>query len=367
MAGLYLISGNDDFAIKAQSRAVIVALCGEDAESDPALEIIQGDRDEAKPEDMLTELLSALRTPPFLTPDKKVWLRHFAYFEQVLATGAGDLNKKRLAELTEFIKKGIPEDITLIMDGPDVDQRKAFFKICKAAPAAEVIIYKKTGFGEPQFAENQRQLIQQIADRDGRLIDPAAVYYLSETVSGDRGQLQNELEKIFCYAGDNRRVTLNDCKAVGSCTPEAMGWEFANALADRNRPAALRLVSALTKQLAAERGGNIELSLLSQAMRVFQEMVKTKRALAELKAPAQIGKAYFSGIPASIKERFPDNMLLRIHPFRAYKICESAARFTDRQLARILRAILDADRRLVSGSGEPRIVLEQLAISITGG
>ncbi|MFA7185002.1 MAG: hypothetical protein WC082_08925 [Victivallales bacterium] len=366
MTRLYLISGDDDYAIKLRSREIITSLCGEDAENDPGLEIIVGDGDDGKPEDILGSLLAALRTPPFLSPDKKVWLRHFAHFEKAMALNAKDIVKKRMSELCDFIKEGIPGDIVLLIDGPGIDQRKAFFKCCKAAPDAEIQIFKKTSFGDKRFVENQRQQVLDICAKAGKRIDQAAIYYLSETVTGDGGSLQMELEKAFCHAGDNEWVTVDDCKAVCSCTPEAMSWDFANALVDKNMPAALRLVGTLAKQLASERGGNLELSILGHAIRTFQEMIKTKNAMAEINAPARVGKSYFSAVPESVREKYPDNMLLKMHPFRAYKVCESAGRFSDGELAQTLRDILDANRKLVSGAGNPRIVLEQLVTAITG-
>jgi len=366
MPKLYLISGDDDFAIKLRSREIITSLCGAEAENNPDLEIIKGDSDEMKADEILTSLLASLHTPPFFSPDKKIWLRHFTHFEKSLAVNASDIIKKRMVELVEFIKAGIPDDIILLIDGPGIDQRKAFFKSCKAVADSDIQIFKKTSFGDRNFAENQRQLINEICGKAGKQIDQAAVYYLSETISGDSGRLQTELEKVFCYAGDTNRITVDDCKAICSCTPEAMSWDFANALVDRNMTAALRLVNTLVKQLTAERGGNLELSILSQAIRTFQEMIKTKNAMAQINAPARVGKSYFSAIPQTMKEKFPDNMLLKIHPFRAYKVCESAGRFNDQQLAQALRDILSANLKLVSGGGQPRIVLEQLITDITG-
>jgi DNA polymerase III delta subunit len=365
MAKLYLISGDDEFAIKTRSREIVMSLCGESPEDNPDLEIIKGDSDEMKPEDILCALLGALRTPPFLSADKKIWLRHFQYFDKILAVSAKDSIKKMVSELTDFIKEGIPDDIILLIDGPGIDQRKAFFKACKAVPDSEVQFFKKTSMGDRGFAENQRRLIMDICAQAGKQIDQTAVFYLSETISGDSGRLKNELEKVFCYAGEAERITIKDCKAVCSATPEAMSWDFANALVDRNMPDALRLVNTLVKQLSAERSGNLELSLLSQATRTFQEMIKTKNAMAEINAPKRVGKSYFSTISQSVKQNFPDNILLKMHPFRAYKVCESASRFSDRELAQTLNAILDANRKLVSGAGKPRIILEQLITQIT--
>ncbi|MBU8902679.1 MAG: hypothetical protein KOO69_08060, partial [Victivallales bacterium] len=141
MPKLYLISGDDEFAIKLRSREIITSLCGEDAENNPDLEIIKGDSDVLKAEDILSDLLASLHTPPFLSPDKKIWLRHFIHFEKALAVNAKDIVKKRMTELLDFIKAGIPDDVILIIDGIGIDQRKAFFKSCKAAPDSEIQIF----------------------------------------------------------------------------------------------------------------------------------------------------------------------------------------------------------------------------------
>lgn len=361
------MSGNDNFAIKAKTREVVSELCGEDFRDNPDLEVIVGDSDEAKPEEMLASVLASLNTPPFLSPDKKVWLKHFQHFDKILAANARDIVKKRVAELIDFIKQGIPDDMTLIIDGPDLDQRKALFKACKAAQGAEIHYFRKADISSKDYARTQYDKILDICHKAGRKIDQSAVQYLLETVGSDTGRLQSELEKLFCFAGDKGRVTLKDCKCICSRTPEAMSWDFANALLERNMTAALDLVNTLMEQLKSQRGVNLELSLLSHAVRSFQEMVKAKQAAAQLKLPSRVGKSYFYSVDPALKESYPDNILLKVHPFRAYMICQNAANFSDRQLAAALRGILDANRKLVSGGGDPRIILEQLIIGISRG
>ncbi|MCP3966413.1 MAG: DNA polymerase III subunit delta [Lentisphaerae bacterium] len=365
MSRLYLISGNDNFAIKAKTREVINELCGEDFRDNPDLEIIVGDSDDLKPEEMLASALASLNTPPFLSPDKKVWFKHFQHFDKALASNAKDIIKKRITELVKFIKQGIPEDMTLIIDGPDLDQRKAFFKACKATKGSEIHYFRKADISSKDYARTQYDKILDICGKAGKKIDQSAVQYLLETVGSDTGRLQSELEKLFCFVGNASRVTLKDCKCICSRTPEAMSWDFANALVERNMTAALDLVNTLMEQLKSQRGGNLELSLLSHAVRSFQEMVKAKQAASQLELPTRVGKSYFYSVDQSIKDRYPDNILLKVHPFRAYMICQNASNFSDRQLTAALRGILDANRKLVSGGGDPRIVLEQLIIGIT--
>lgn len=365
MGKLYLISGNDEFAIKAKAREVICEICGEEPENNPDLEIIQGDSDELKPEDILTALLGALNTPSFLSAEKIIWLKHFQHFPKVLdnskqAKGKVDL----IGQITDFIKDGMPEDITLVVDGPEIDQRKAFFKACKAV--GEIFFFRKADITSKDFAQSQYDRISDICDKARKKIDQRAIQYLVETVGSDSGRLQMELDKLVCFVGDNPQIGLADCKAIASRTPEALSWDFANALVERKVSAALETISTLMEQMRAEGGsGNLELAILRHAVRTFQEMVQVKNGmkLLNMKRP---GKSFFYSLPPELKEQQPDNILLKLHPFRAYKLCESAMGFTDRELALALDALIDANRSLVSGGGDSRITLEQLVLKIVG-
>ncbi|MHB9138362.1 MAG: DNA polymerase III subunit delta [Victivallaceae bacterium] len=366
MAKFYLISGNDEFAIKTKAKEIICSLCGDPPENNPDLEIVNGDSDEMKPEEILAELLSCLKTPPFLCPDKKICLRHFMHFEKVFAAAAKDSITVLAEALIEFIKQGLPDDITLIVDGPELDQRKAFFKACKTA-GAEIHYFRKADISSKDYVKTQYVRIDEICEKARKHIEQQAKDYLAETAGSDSARLKSELDKLFCYVGKKANITLEDCKAICSRTPEAMGWDFANLLISRDVTGALTIVGDLMEQMRSQRGsGSHELAILSSAVRSFQEMVKVKTAVAELNVPRRVGKSFFYSLDPALKEKFPDNILLNVHPFRAYMMYENSQSFTDRDLAGALESILDANRGLVSGGGDSRIILEQLVLKIAG-
>ena len=175
MGKLYLISGNDDFAIKGKTREIVTALCGDNPEDNPDLEVIKGDSEELKPEDILSMLLNALNTPPFLSLDKKLWLRHFMHFEKAFASTAKDAISTKVEALTDFIKKGLPDDTTLIIDGPDLDQRKAFFKACKASPGAEIHFFRKADISAKDYSKTQTERILELCNKAKKKIEQSAV------------------------------------------------------------------------------------------------------------------------------------------------------------------------------------------------
>ena len=88
MGKLYVICGDDEFAVKERSRALAAELAGGAPEESPAVEIIAGDSDELKPDAIVGKFLDAARTPSFLCSDKLVWLRHFPDFELFSAKSA---------------------------------------------------------------------------------------------------------------------------------------------------------------------------------------------------------------------------------------------------------------------------------------
>ena len=112
------------------------------------------------------------------------------------------------------------------------------------------------------------------------------------------------------------------------------------------------------------RQGEPEIRLMYALSGEFQKLIQTRLAMKQLKL-TRVTPRTFDSLPESLKKEFPDNPLLKLHPFRAFKTCEGAAGFTDAELAGNLEAVRNASRALVSGGGEPRIILEQLVLRLT--
>lgn len=367
MGAFYLISGDDDFMIKNAARETVTKVCGCEPEESQELEIISGDTDESKDfkaEDILASLLNSLRTPPFFTADKKIWLRHFTYFEIMQSADDKTPVGRVTGELLKFLANGLPEEVVLIIDGPGIDQRKTFFKTCKKI-GADTQFFKKTRLeekGKRGYGDSQAAAIRTACEKIGKKIDFRVIDYLLNTVGSDTGRLLNEIGKLDSFTGDRDAITIDDCRAICSRTPEALSYEFGGALLERNTALALELIDTLIEQMRADGGSSsLELSLVASAGRSFQEIIKVRCAAAELGIKGYVGKSFFESIR---KEDYPGNYLVGLHPFRAFKLCEGAFMFPANDLSKILEAILLANRKLVSGVGEPRLTLEQLVVEI---
>ena len=354
MGKLYIVSGDDDIARKRRVQELVCELTGcEEPENDPSLEIVSGDAEDSV-ESIQKRFLDALRTPPFLADSKKLWLRHFPDLEIFSASEPSKISAAVIEELTT----ALPDELTVIIDGPNLDLRKSFAKKLKNAGA--LIENKVTSKpSDKNFADTRRQDIYQWSQNCGKRIDADAVQFITDAVNSSSGALTNELEKLYCYTGNRPVVTLADCKSVISRTPEAISWEFTAAVTSRNPISAMKLLNDLLAQKEPE------IKIMYMISSEFQKIMHTQLAIEQLNIKGRINPRTFDNIPEEIREANPDNPLLKMHPYRAFKVCEGAAGFSGKELADKLTLIRDASRALVSGSGNARIILEQLILRLT--
>lgn len=357
MSELYIISGDDDFARKRHARDTAAQLCNNpEPENDECVEIIPGDSAALKVDDLAALFVEALRTPPFLCERKIIWMRHHPDLEKLTA----DKPSAAYAELFSLLSAPLPPEIDVLIDGPGLDRRRARAKELKNA-GAKMEICTAVRASDKAAVENRREVIDNFVRSTGKHLAPDARQYLLEVIGGDSGTLANELEKLNCYTGNAPEITLDDCLAIISRTTEALSWEFTSAVVENNRAKALLTLAKLMSQ----KENGMEIRMLSGLSSEYQKLIQTRLAMKQLKV-SRANPNSFSALPPEIKEQFPDNPLLKMHPFRAFKTCEAAMRFSGNELAEKLTFIRDAYRALVSGGGDSRILLEQLITKLCG-
>ena len=362
---LYVISGSDDAAVKSRANALITEWLGPEFDTSADLEIIRGDDETVAVEDSLNEFLASAKTPPFFGDGKTVWLRHWNGFKVMSdsrSTKAGEALMNRFAE--EVVKPEPIEGIRLLVDGSGLDGRKSLAKLLKNSENVEFELLNLPDQKAKDFVRQQVGSISQQAKAAGYKITPDAAEYLAAATGSDSALRSNELEKLYCYTADEKVITLDDCREVVTFDAAAVSWELGSALSERNTAGALALLTPILRTLKKEKSsGNQELSLLWSAAGAFTDIVQTKSYMQELNVPKHFGPNFFSQLDSSYKERFPKNKLLSYHPYRAYKLCESAARWSPQSLAKALDLITEAQRKMVSGS-DALLTLENLVIDL---
>jgi DNA polymerase III delta subunit len=356
MGKLFLIVGNDEYNIRKKSSELIKGFCGENYNENPCLDIIHGDQQSTKPAVMLNQVTSAIKMKDLFGGMKTIWLKRFDFS----SISKSKDNKAATENLSKEIKKGLPDDINLIMDGSAIDKRSALYKACKKI--GNISELTKINVDTRDWEKNVKIKIQEICRANNLSITPDALEFLSSTCGTDSGRFTSEILKLQSYIFPENKITLNACRSICSFTPEAAGWAFADTLVQRNLKESLSTLNILFNNKAF---GN---AVIYTVVNRFQEILKIKVESEVLGVPDNASKYAFdskvNNIHPQLKEKHKGMFLTSIHPYRAWMLYSQASRFTNDELASILTAILKVNKDLVSGGSEPRIALELLAAQI---
>lgn len=372
----YLISGDDEFEIKRHVRIVADEVMSRNP--DLEMDVVEGDNDERSPAEVIRDLVTALSMDSLFGSEKLVWLKHCSFFS-VAGSGDDESSKKAKSKgkskgksdvftpLLEMISANeIPQSITLLLDGPGIDRRKIFYKTCDAA-GFKIEWFSKPDPMDRQYAQLVHSRIEDVLRAGGVSVTHDAMECLKGMLGGDSARIHTEIEKLICYAGDKKKISRQDCLDVCSHTPEALSWALTDALKSRNISAALTAIDELIAQMESESGSGYEMRLLASVSGEFQNLIKCREALDALELdPSRVNANTFKQFEGQ-KDRYPGNILLGMHPFRAYKIAETLTAFSDTALVQALHDILQTNRELVSSDADnKRLALEQLAFRIAG-
>lgn len=293
---LHIFSGNDDFSIKENAAKLIRKLCGESPEDNPSLEIIRGDSDTEKYDVLLDQLINSVTTPPFLTPDKIIWLRHFNKFEDAFSEPSDKKRKSRLDHIAGLFKDGLMDNITVVIDGPGIDRKRVFYKTCAAVcqeGGGTMNWFEKIDPKARDFGASMTRKVQEMCAEAGKKISPDAATFLAETSGGDLPKLRNELDKLFAYTEGRPGIALPDCHAVCTVTPEALSWEFSGALAERNAAKAISLIPGIISTLEQGSSGKVELAILGAVSSEFKKTADSEVRGGTLFDPEQCESGVF--------------------------------------------------------------------------
>ena len=203
---VHIILGTDDVAIKDAANAKILDLCGPAPEENESLEIIRGDSDTMNAVEILDSLINTMTTPPFLTPEKIIWLKHFNKFEEAFAepvAGTGKKKKKtRLETVADIWNEGLPHGITVVFDGTGLERKRTFYKVAAAIGKTEPNTFTWFDKIDPKSKNFEAEVILragEFAEAEGIQLTRDASSFLARSTGGDLLLLTN-----FFYAKKSR-------------------------------------------------------------------------------------------------------------------------------------------------------------------
>jgi DNA polymerase-3 subunit delta len=263
-------------------------------------------------------LASVLATPPMMAEHRVVVIRD--------AQGLSP----RARDVVEAAAKAPEPGLVLVLSAaiPSGSKAKFYDELKKRAVSVE--------FAPLAADDAPGWLMEEARSAHGVEMDADAARTLVSAMGVELGMLVSELNKLVAYAGDRKRITLDDVKAVGGSIPRQDRWAWFDLVADRRFKEALDALPVMLEQ--GENGVGLVIGMGGVLLKLGIAVAGGQRALeAELK------------------------------PFQrwmARRLVPQARKWTLPELDAALAELLRTDRLLKSASLSDRQAMEELLLRL---
>ncbi|MGD0152833.1 MAG: DNA polymerase III subunit delta [Thermacetogeniaceae bacterium] len=302
--GLLLIHGEERYLARGLIHTLKAKLASEEA-----ADCLEWDQ-----EDGATELYTALTTMPFGagTPARRLVVAH---------NPDADICLPCLKMI------GDPSLVLVLL----FDTRlNANDKLCRAAagPGWVVECPPLKGKNLTAWAQGEARLL-------GKQLPGPAAEYLRFLCGDNPGLISQELEKAILYMDEGMsQITVRVLQETGSRSASRSIFELVDAVAARKSGHAWEFLGDLLDQ------GGAPVYIANMLARHFLQLLEVSLWEQEGAAPQAISKT------------------MGIHPYVAQKLHQQRASFTAPAVEAILSMLLDLDRSLKQGRGDPGLLLE---------
>ena len=258
----------------------------------------------------------------------------FAERRLLIVRDAGALKARETERLLPYLNTPV-ETTCFVMTSEKVDGRIKFFQTLKSVGV--------TVDCSPLDPRSMGGWIREQATILALNVDDGAIEALRHASGGALGVVRRELEKLAAYVMPKIDVTVADVEAVRGADTGGTVWDLLDALARKDRAAALR---ALGKVLEA---GDPPLRLLGLLSSSWRQVWKVREQLGRRVPEAGLARAV--GVP----------------PFRVPGLVRQARAFSEGDMGRSFEAFREADSQLKSGGrGHERRAMERLVLALCG-
>ena len=297
--------------------------------------------------------------------------------------------------LQQAIEKGFPKNNHLIITADMVDKRKGLYK---AINKYGIVVDCSVPKGERRADRMAQEKVlyenmETVLTKNKKKMDKAAIAAMFEMTGFNLRSFLNNLDKLISYVGERNKITIDDVKFVLKRTKTDPIFELTNAISERNLEKAFFFLNSLLPQL-------------DHPLQLFAAITNQVRRLLLIKGfvESRHGGAWHAGIrfdqfqravmPA-IKE-YDKDLLTRLkdwesmlsknvnaakkkpavdlliaqnpnNPYPVYQMLLRSERFKTNELIEDLKRLSEADLRLKSTGGNPKIILEKVIFHICGG
>ena len=367
-APLFLITGDDDFAVKGRARQIFDAWCKESGGFDN--EVIDASASNSGAAlDAIGNLREALQTLPFFGGGKVVWFQNCNFLGEERAASSAAVTEA-LAELAEELKSFDwgGANVRLIITSPKVDKRKVFYKAIDKLGKVET--FAGWSLEDKDWVDAAEMAARQQLRERGKEIDDEALSLLVAHVGPNSRALTNEVEKLSIYIGERKSVTVADVETIVSRNKQAKSFALADAVGARDLP---RLLKTLDQELWSLQTDSqkSEIGLLYGIISKVRTILFLKEMVKEGWIRTGVGYPQFK----AALDRVPPDALpqdrkfnpLAMHPFMLFNALGHTERYSSAELVRAMELLLIANQRLVTSSMDEALVLQDTLIKIVQG
>jgi DNA polymerase-3 subunit delta len=291
-----------------------------------------------------------------------VWLKN--------ANFLGDDQKARsasvqtaLEELSETIAADLGSEIIFLISAVDVDKRRSFYKTL--AKRAELQIFEKLDSSRGGWEEEATELVQARAKkRKLQFADDALELFVLLT-GGDTREIENELEKIDIYLGEERAINVDLVRVLVPLTREGVIFDLSNALAKRDLERGLDMLRQLLDQGESAIGILLVAILPTVRNLLLAKDLMERHRIARPHVPFPFISAV-NRLPANAIAHLPRKKDGTVNAFALGIAAQNAHRFSTEQLLFGMKACLAANLQLVTTQLDHELVLTEVVVKILG-
>ena len=361
-ANIYAVVGSDEAEVKRVATDFATKLTPPDS-GDFGLEVIDGTADNAEQAGTrIRSTIEALQTLPFFGGAKLVWLKNANFLgDTVIGRAAGV--QSALEELTDLINADLGPGVVLLISAIDVDKRRSFYK--SLARCAELQVIDRLDATRSGWEEEATEIVRSRAQKRKLEFEDDALDLFVLLTGGDTRQIENELEKIDIFLGEERRVKVDQVRELVPLSRAGVIFELGNALAARDLELALTLVRRLLDQRESAIGILLVAILPTIRNLLLAKDLMERHRLSRPHAPFQFISTV-NRLPADATEHLPRKKDGSINAYALGIAAQHAHRFKTKQLIEGMQACLEANLQLVTSQLDHELVLTEVVVKLLG-
>jgi len=314
-APIYLFHGEEDFMIDEGIQLIIDKVLDEGSKGFN-LDVVYGSKTEAK------DVVGHASSFPMMGKKRVVVVKEF---EKLTGT---DTEKEIVAA---YVNKPLDSTILVLVSLEPDFRKKPFTDLKKRAELIEC---------KPLYDNQVPPWIAERIRHQGREASVEVCRLIQAYVGNSLRSLQNELDKLYVFMGDRKKIALEDIAAVVGATKGFTVFELQNAIGRKDPKDAIKILERMLEV------GQSPQMIIVMLTRFFTQLWK----LTDMRS-----------------RRLPESEIAReigVSPYFVKQIIEFRSNFDVQQIEENFKSLLEADTVLKSTSRDPRLVLDLLVLSL---